>query len=110
MIENPLRIIFGQTNINSIRNKFDLLMNIIKKDIDMSMISETKIGFPVSQFIMTGCSNSVQGLDQTNRKGGILSFVREDISCKTIKTDCDTDFNGGFCGGKVKKKGLLCCS
>ena len=30
-IENPSRIIFGQININSIRSKFDLLMNIIKK-------------------------------------------------------------------------------
>ena len=30
-IENPSKIIFGQININSIRNKFDLLINIIKK-------------------------------------------------------------------------------
>ena len=29
-IENRSRIIFGQININSIRNKFDLLKNIIK--------------------------------------------------------------------------------
>ena len=42
-IENPSRIIFGQININSIRNKFDLLMNIIKNEIDILMISETKI-------------------------------------------------------------------
>ena len=34
-IENPSRIIFGQININSIRNKFDLLMNIIKNEIDI---------------------------------------------------------------------------
>ena len=50
-IENPSRIIFGQININSIRNKFDLLMNIIKNEIDILMISETKIdSFPISQF------------------------------------------------------------
>ena len=30
-IENYSRIISGKININSIRNKFDLLMNIIKK-------------------------------------------------------------------------------
>ena len=29
-IENPSRIIFGQININAIRNKFDSLMNITK--------------------------------------------------------------------------------
>ena len=57
-IENPLRIIFGQININSIRNKFGLLMNIIKNEIDILMISETKIdnSFPISQFTMTGYS------------------------------------------------------
>ena len=42
-IENPSKIIFGQININSIRNKFDLLMNIIKNEIDILMISESKI-------------------------------------------------------------------
>ena len=31
-IKNPSRIIFGQININSIRNKFDLLINIIIKN------------------------------------------------------------------------------
>ena len=44
-IENPSRIIFGEIIINSIRNKFDLLMNIIKNGIDIFMISETKIIF-----------------------------------------------------------------
>ena len=38
-IENPSGIIFGHININSIRNKFDLLMNIIKNEIDVFMIS-----------------------------------------------------------------------
>ena len=38
-IENPSRIIYGQININSIRNKFDILMSIIKNKIDILMIS-----------------------------------------------------------------------
>ena len=44
--------------MNSIRNKFDLLMNVIKNEIDIFMISETKIdnSFPISQFTMTGYS------------------------------------------------------
>ena len=54
-IENLSRIIFKQLNITSIRNKFDLLMNIIKNEIDAFMISETKIdnNFPISQFTTT---------------------------------------------------------
>ena len=82
-IENPSRIIFGQININSIRNKFDLLMNIIKNEIDILMISETKIdsSFPISQFTMTVYSIPFR-LDPTSHAGGILVFVREDIPCK----------------------------
>ena len=69
-IENPSRIIFGQININSIRNKFDLLMNIIKNEIDILMISETKIdnSFPVSQFTMTVYSIPFR-LDRTSHGG-----------------------------------------
>ena len=84
--ENSPRIIFEQITINSIRNKFDLLLNIIKNEIDM--ISETKIGncFPISQFTMTGYSIPFR-LDRTSRGDEIILFVREDVPCKTIKTD-----------------------
>ena len=111
-IESPSRTIFGQININSIRNKFDLLMNIIKNEIDILMISETKIdnSFPTSQFTMTGYSIPFR-LDRTSHGGGILLFVRDDIPSKIIKTDCDADFEGIFVEIHLrKKKWLLCCS
>ena len=111
-IENPSGIIFGQININSIRNKFDLLMNIIKNEVDILIISETKIdnSFPISQFTMTGYSIPFR-LDRTSHGGGILLFVREDIPRKIIKTDCDPDFEGIFVEINLrKKKWLLCCS
>ena len=65
-------------------------MNIIKTEIDTLMISETKIenSFPISQFTMTGYSISLR-LDQASHGGGILLFVREDIPCNIIKTDCN---------------------
>ena len=46
------RLIFGQININSIRNKFELLFSLILNNIDVLLISKTKIDnrFPVSQF------------------------------------------------------------
>ena len=77
-------------SVNSIRNKFDLLMNIIKNDIDILVISETKIdsSFPISQFTMTGYSIPFR-IDRTSHGGGILLFVRKEIPCKIIKTDCD---------------------
>ena len=96
-IENPLRIIFGQIKIHSIKNKFDLLMNIVNNEIDVLMILETKIdnNFPISRFTMTGYSIPFR-LDRASHGSGILLFVREDIPCKIIKTDCDADFEGIF--------------
>ena len=111
-IENPTRIIFGQININSIRNKFDLFMNTIKNEMDIFMISETKTdkSFPISQFTLTGYSIPFR-LDRTSHEGGILSFAREDVSCKIIKTDCDANFEGIFVEiNLTKKKWFFCCS
>ena len=107
-IENPSRIIFGQININSMRNKFDLLMYIIKNEIDIFMISETKIdnSFLISQFTMTGYSVPFR-LDRTSCGGGILLFVREDNLCKIIKTDCNADSEVIFVEINLKKKKMV---
>ena len=80
MIENPLRIIFEQISFNSIRNKFDLLINILKNGIDIFMISETKAvnSFPVSQFTMAGYSIPSR-VDWRSRRSEIILFVRENI-------------------------------
>ena len=96
-IENPSRIIFGQVNIKSIRDKFDLLMKIIKNEIYIFMISETKTdnSSTLSQFTMAGYSVPFR-LDRTSDGGRILFFVIEYISCKIIKTDCDADFEWIF--------------
>ena len=74
-IENLSIIIFGQININSIRTRFDLLMSIIKNEIDIFMISETKINnsFPISQFTMTGYSIPFR-LDQTSHRVEYFCF------------------------------------
>ena len=80
--------------------------------MDILTISETKIdnSFPISQSTMTGYSTPFR-LDWTSHGGGILLFVREDIPCKIIKTDCDADFEGIFEETNLrKKKWLLCCS
>ena len=48
---NPDRLIFAQLNINSIRNKFDYLSDLVKGKVDVLLISETKIddSYPKSQ-------------------------------------------------------------
>ena len=85
-------------------------MNIINNEIDVLMILETKIdnNFPISRFTMTGYSIPFR-LDRASHGSGILLFVREDIPCKIIKTDCDADFEGTFVEINLRKKKWLLC-
>ena len=59
-INNIRRVIIGQININSIRSKFDDLVMGVRGNIDILMISETKLdasfhaSFPTSQFLIHG--------------------------------------------------------
>ena len=51
--KNPNRIIIAHLNINSIRNKFEMLKEVIGNKTDILLISETKLDdtFPLNQFI-----------------------------------------------------------
>ena len=42
-LKNPNRLIIAQLNINSLRNKFDSLVQILHNNLDILLISETKI-------------------------------------------------------------------
>ena len=50
--DNVDRLIFAHLDINSIRNKFDNLSQLMRGKIDVLLISETKIddSFPKGQF------------------------------------------------------------
>ena len=54
--KNPNRIIIAHLNINSIRNKFEMLKEVVGNKIDVLLISETKLDdtFPLNQFILEG--------------------------------------------------------
>ena len=58
------RIIIAHININSIRNKFDMLVDMINGKIDIILVSETKINdsFPSSQFLISGYSAHLSSL------------------------------------------------
>ena len=55
------------------RNKFDFLTHQVKGNIDILMISETKLdeSFPVGQFLIDGYSVPYR-LDRDGNGGGIL--------------------------------------
>ena len=69
----------GHLNINSIRNKFELLSSLIGGKIDILMISETKLDatFHAKQFFIQGYS-TVYRLDRSDN-GGRMLFVKDDI-------------------------------
>ena len=84
-IKNPNRVIIAHS-INSLRNKFDILSDIVKNHIDILCISETKLDdtFPSSNFFIPGYSAPYR-LDRSGNGGGILLYVREDIPSKELK-------------------------
>ena len=96
-INNLSRIIFGKINIKSIRNRFEQLIYIAKSEIDILVVSETKLDdtFPTSQVLMQGYSTPFRK-KQSSKGGGILSYFREDISGKIIKTETDAYYEVFF--------------
>ena len=84
------KIILAQLNINLIRNKFDFLAQQVKGNIDILMISETKLdeSFPFGQFLIGGYSFPFR-FDRNGNGGGIFLYIRENIPwncCPYIKT------------------------
>ena len=79
-LKNPNRLVCAHLNINSVRNKFELLINIIKDNIDILMVSETKLdsSFPKGQFQLHGYSEPYR-LDRNGYGGGILLYIRSKI-------------------------------
>ena len=84
-LKNPNRLICAHLNINFVRKKFKLLSDIIKNNINVLMISGTKLGssFPNGQFQIHGYSEPYK-FDRNRNGGGILVFIREDVPTKLI--------------------------
>ena len=75
----------GHLNINSIRNKFEMLQFLLADYIDILMISESKLDstFPSLQFQIHDFRTPYR-LDWTDRGGGILLFVRENLITRLL--------------------------
>ena len=85
-VKNVNKIILGHLNINSLRNKFDLLADLVKSKIDILLISETKLdeSFPLANFLIPGFSPPFRR-DRSGTGGGILLYIRNDIPSKELK-------------------------
>ena len=105
--KNLRRIIFAHLNINSLRNKFDALVDQIKRNVDILVISETKLdeSFPEGQFKIPAFTSSFRQ-DRNEFGGGIMVFVREDILSKVISKET-LSIEGMFIELNFRKKKWL---
>ena len=85
---NTNKLIFAHININSLRNKFELLVNQVNGNIDVLMMSKTKIddSFPLENFLIDGFSKPYR-LDRDSLGGSILLYVREDIPKNLLEVE-----------------------
>ena len=87
-IENLANPIFAYLNINSIRNKFNDLQELIKGKSDIVMIAETKIdaSFTTAQFLLDNYHQPFR-LDINSKSGGILVYVKSSVPSRKLKCD-----------------------
>ena len=108
-VSNVNRLIIGQLNINSFRNKFEALKVIIQGNLDILIITESKLddSFPTNQFIIEGYSPPFR-VDRNKNGGGVIIYVREDIPSRELKNHRPTsNFEGIFFEINLKKSKWL---
>ena len=86
-IKNINRLVIGHLNINSIRRKFDSLKTIVDSNIDILVITETKLdeSFLTNMFDIEGYTLPFRQ-DKNINSGGVLIYVKEGIPCRVLKT------------------------
>ena len=86
--KNVSQIIFVHLNINSLRNKFAAFVYQVKLNVDILIISETKLdeSFPEGQFKIPRFTSPFRR-DRNKFGGGIMVFVREHIPSKIISKE-----------------------
>ena len=110
-VKNHNRIIVGNLNINSITNKFDALKTILPGNIDIFVITETKLDvtFETTQFCIEGFDKPYR-LDRNRNGEGILIYIREGIPTRLLNLHSfPCDIEGLFVEINFRKtKWLLC--
>ena len=93
-IQSPDKLMLGHLNINSVRNKFEAFTYIIDNNIELLLISETKLddSFPTAQFQMKDFSVPYR-YDRNGKGGELLLYIREDIQSKLLisKSKCNIE-------------------
>ena len=104
-LANANKIVIGHLNINSIRNKFDSFKYLIDDNMDIILLSETKLNdtFHVSQFLIHGFHAPYRA-DSTANGGGLFLFVREHLPTREIKVEFSTKIEAIVIEINLKKR------
>ena len=108
--KNLNRLILVHLNNDSIRNKFDLLVTIVNKNILVFLISETKIdsSFLTVQFHIERYTTPYR-LERDKYGGGMLLYIRKKITSSLLNYDVSIETFFEELNLR-KKKWLLCYS
>ena len=108
ILKNLDKIIIGHLNINSIRHKIYLLQHMTEDNIDILVISETKIdnSFPENQFSMD-LYNLAYRLERTQDGGGLLVYFRTGIPSRKLITDLPENVEGILFDMNIRNKKWL---
>ena len=85
--ENPKNAIIGHLNVNSLRNEFAAIDELMKNKINICFISETKVdeSFPNQQFKINGYKMFRKDRDRFG--GGLMFYVNEQIPSKVLSLE-----------------------
>ena len=78
-------IIIAHLNVNSMNNKFEGLKFLVQDNIDILVLSETKLDdtYTTNQFRIEGFSSPFRA-DRNAHGGGLLIYVRDNIPSKIL--------------------------
>ena len=80
------KVIIGIININSLPAKSDQVKEVILKNVNILVMTETKLddSFPLGQFYVEGFTMPYR-LDSNRNGGDVIIYVREDIPSKILE-------------------------
>ena len=86
-LQNAKNVTISALNVNSLRNKIGVVEELIKNNVDICLLSETKIdeNFPNKQFKINNYKTFRR--DKNKHGGGILFYINENIPCKLINNE-----------------------
>ena len=90
-LQNSKNIVIGHFNVNSLRNKFDAVEELVQNEIDIYFLSEKKKNrWSVSKSAIYDNYNNDYKLFRRDRNchgEGILCYINENITSKTVNVE-----------------------